>query len=88
MGSMKKDKLAEYVKQIKLEGIKGKTRRLSEDLKDAKKGKPGVSSRVSGGMMGGGKKNYKATGMLNAKTGMLTEKQKTLPLHLQKAIKA
>jgi hypothetical protein len=47
--------------------------------------------------MGGGKKNYKMTGqvgkaktgkMIKAKTGKLTEKQKNLPLHLQKAIKA
>jgi len=45
--------------------------------------------RMSGGMaIGGGHKNYKMTGMIKAKTGMLTEKQKTLPLHLQKAIKA
>lgn len=88
MGSMRKDKLAEYVKEIKLQGIKGKTRRLSEDLKDAKKGKPGVSSRVSGGMMGGGKKNYKTTGMLGAKTGKLVGGQKNLPGHLKKAILA
>ena len=48
-----------------------------------------VKKKMSGGMaIGGGHKNYKMTGMLKAKTGMLTEKQKTLPLHLQKAIKA
>ena len=47
--------------------------------------------------MGGGHKAYKMTGkigkakygkMMKAKTGMLTEKQKKLPLDLQEAIKA
>jgi len=88
MGSMKKDKLAEYVKKIKMEGIEGKTRRLSDDIKKDSKGKPGVKSRASGGMMGGGKKNYKATGMLGAKTGKLVGGQKNLPGHLKKAILA
>lgn len=85
---MRKDKLAEYVKEIKLQGIKGKTRRLSDDIKKSMKGKAGVSSRASGGMMGGGKKNYKTTGMLGAKTGKLVGGQKNLPGHLKKAILA
>ena len=88
MGSMKKDKLADYVKKIKMEGIEGKTKRLSDDIKKDMKGKPGVKSRASGGMMGGGKKNYKATGMLGAKTGKLVGGQKNLPGHLKKAILA
>ena len=88
MGGMRKDKLAEYVKEIKLQGIKGKTRRLSDDIKKSMKGKAGVSSRASGGMMGGGKKNYKTTGMLGAKTGKLVGGQKNLPGHLKKAILA
>ena len=88
MGSMKKDKLAEYVKKIKMEGIEGKTKRLSDEIKKDSKGKPGVKSRASGGMMGGGKKNYKTTGMLGAKTGKLVGGQKNLPGHLKKAILA
>jgi hypothetical protein len=89
MGGMKKDKLAEYVKQIKIDAKEGKgTSKLSDDIKKSMKGKAGVSSRVSGGMMGGGKKNYKATGMLNAKTGKLVGGQKNLPGHLKKAILA
>jgi hypothetical protein len=36
-----------------------------------------VKKKMSGGMaIGGGHKNYKMTGMLKAKTGKLTEKQK------------
>jgi len=87
MGSMKKDKLAEYVKEVKLDAKKGKgLSKLSDEIKKDSKGKSGVSSRVSGGMMGGGKKNYKSTGMLGAKTGKLVGGQKNLPKHLQKAI--
>jgi len=61
--------------------------------KDGKEYKPDpkkmMTKRMSGGMaIGGGHKNYKMTGMVKAKTGKLTEKQKNLPLHLQKAIKA
>ena len=89
MGSMRKDKLAEYVKEVKLDALKGKgTSRLSDDIKKSMKGKAGVSSRASGGMMGGGKKNYKTTGMLGAKTGKLVGGQKNLPGHLKKAILA
>ncbi len=84
---MKKDKLADYVKKVKLEGLGGKAKRLSDEMKDSK-GTKGVKSRASGGMMGGGKKNYKATGMLGAKTGKLVGGQKNLPKHLQKAILA
>jgi hypothetical protein len=46
------------------------------------------TKKMSGGMMGGGKKNYKATGKLNAKTGKLVGGQKNLPGHLKKAILA
>ena len=89
MGRMRKDKLAEYVKEVKLDALKGKgTSRLSDDIKKSMKGKAGVSSRASGGMMGGGKKNYKTTGMLGAKTGKLVGGQKNLPGHLKKAILA
>ena len=56
---------------------------------DPKKMMMKAEKRMSGGMaIGGGHKNYKMTGMVKAKTGKLTEKQKNLPLHLQKAIKA
>jgi hypothetical protein len=59
------------------------------NLPDASDIRKDVKKKMSGGMaIGGGHKNYKMTGMLKAKTGMLTKKQKTLPLHLQKAIKA
>jgi len=59
------------------------------NLPDASDIRKDVKKKMSGGMaIGGGHKNYKMTGMIKAKTGMLTEKQKTLPLHLQKAIKA
>ena len=59
------------------------------NLPDASDIRKDVKKKMSGGMaIGGGHKNYKMTGMIRAKTGMLTEKQKTLPLHLQKAIKA
>ena len=45
--------------------------------------------KMSGGMaIGGGKKNYKTTGMLGAKTGKLVGGQKNLPGHLKKAILA
>jgi hypothetical protein len=47
-----------------------------------------TTKKMSGGMMGGGKKNYKTTGMLNAKTGKLVGGQKNLPGHLKKAILA
>ena len=48
-----------------------------------------AEKRMSGGMAhGGGKKNYKATGTINAKTGKLVGGQKNLPKHLQKAILA
>jgi len=61
----------------------------SINLPDASDIRKDVKKKMSGGMaIGGGHKNYKMTGMIKAKTGMLTEKQKTLPLHLQKAIKA
>jgi len=61
----------------------------SSNLPDASDIRKDVKKKMSGGMaIGGGHKNYKMTGMIRAKTGMLTEKQKTLPLHLQKAIKA
>jgi hypothetical protein len=61
----------------------------ASNLPDARDIRKDVKKKMSGGMaIGGGHKNYKMTGMIQAKTGMLTEKQKTLPLHLQKAIKA
>jgi len=61
----------------------------ASNLPDASDIRKDVKKKMSGGMaIGGGHKNYKMTGMIQAKTGMLTEKQKTLPLHLQKAIKA
>jgi len=64
----------------------------SQEYKDAdyrtKNKMLNVATASKGAMIGGGHKNYKMTGMMKAKTGMLTEKQKTLPLHLQKAIKA
>jgi len=61
----------------------------SSNLPDPSDIRKDVKKKMSGGMaIGGGHKNYKMTGMIRAKTGMLTEKQKTLPLHLQKAIKA
>ena len=48
-----------------------------------------VEKAMSGKMMmGGGKKNYKATGMLGAKTGKLVGGQKNLPDGLKKAILA
>ena len=61
----------------------------ASNLPDASDIRKDVKKKMSGGMaIGGGHKNYKMTGMIKAKTGKLTEKQKTLPLHLQKAIKA
>jgi len=48
-----------------------------------------MTKRMSGGMaMGGGKKNYKMSGTMKAKTGKLVGGQKNLPKHLQKAILA
>ena len=48
-----------------------------------------MTKKMSGGMaIGGGKKNYKTTGMLGAKTGKLVGGQKNLPGHLKKAILA
>ena len=56
---------------------------------DPKKMMMKAEKRMSGGMAhGGGKKNYKATGTINAKTGKLVGGQKNLPKHLQKAILA
>ena len=56
---------------------------------DPKKMMMKAEKRMSGGMThGGGKKNYKATGTINAKTGKLVGGQKNLPKHLQKAILA
>ena len=46
------------------------------------------ASKMSGGMMGGGKKNYKMSGVMGAKTGKLIGKQKNLPKHLQEKILA
>ena len=46
------------------------------------------ASKMSGGMMGGGKKNYKMSGVMGAKTGKLVGKQKNLPKHLQEKILA
>ena len=65
-----------------------KERMTIDGIKEARR-EVAMMNKMSGGMaIGGGHKNYKMTGMMKAKTGMLTEKQKTLPLHLQKAIKA
>ena len=56
-----------------------------------------MTKKMSGGMaMGGAKKNYKMSGMMQAKygkmakakTGKLVGGQKNLPKHLQKAILA
>jgi hypothetical protein len=48
-----------------------------------------MTKRMSGGMaMGGGKKNYKMSGVMGAKTGKLVGKQKNLPKHLQEKILA
>ena len=48
-----------------------------------------MTKRMSGGMaMGGGKKNYKMSGTMKAKTGKLVGKQKNLPKHLQEKILA
>ena len=48
-----------------------------------------MTKKMSGGMaMGGGKKNYKMSGTMKAKTGKLVGNQKNLPKHLQKAILA
>ena len=85
---MTKDKLADQVRELKLDKKPKGARRISDDIREAKKGKPGVSSRASGGMMGGGKKNYKMSGMIGAKTGKLVGKQKNLPKHLQEKILA
>jgi hypothetical protein len=75
-----KNKMEEAAEKIKT------VYRPAPDASDIRKD---VKKKMSGGMaIGGGHKNYKMTGMIRAKTGMLTEKQKTLPLHLQKAIKA
>ena len=48
-----------------------------------------MKKKKSGGMpMGGGKKNYKMSGVMGAKTGKLVGKQKNLPKHLQEKILA
>ena len=73
------------LKKYKMEGIEGKTKRLSDEIKKDSKGKPGVKSRASGGMMGGGKKNYKTTGMLGAKTGKLVGGQKNFTRTFKKS---
>lgn len=70
---------------------KGEDRVTTKDIKMARKviDANSVKKKMSGGMaIGGGKKNYKATGTLNAKTGKLVGGQKNLPKHLQKAILA
>ena len=81
----KKNDIDSYIeRRINLAGGETLKGMIKDQLKESKK-----NSKMSGGMaIGGGHKNYKMTGMIRAKTGMLTEKQKTLPLHLQKAIKA
>ena len=51
--------------------------------------KKDMPKKKAGGMpMGGGKKNYKMSGMIGAKTGKLVGKQKNLPKHLQEKILA
>jgi hypothetical protein len=64
----------------------------SQEYKDAdyksKNKMLNVATASKGAMMGGGKKNYKTTGMLGAKTGKLVGGQKNLPGHLKKAILA
>ena len=61
----------------------------ASNLPDAKDIRKDIKKKMSGGMaIGGGKKNYKATGMLGAKTGKLVGGQKNLPGHLKKAILA
>jgi hypothetical protein len=70
---------------------KGEDRVTTKDIKMARKviDANSVKKKMSGGMaIGGGKKNYKTTGMLGAKTGKLVGGQKNLPGHLQKAILA
>ena len=81
---MSKDKLKKpKVKQIFF------TKDGKEYKPDPKKMMMKAEKRMSGGMAhGGGKKNYKATGTINAKTGKLVGGQKNLPKHLQKAILA
>ncbi len=68
---------------------KAKKERLTLDgLKEARR-EVAMTKKMSGGMaIGGGKKNYKTTGMLGAKTGKLVGGQKNLPGHLKKAILA
>ena len=87
----------EVYKTAKANADAKKERLTMDGLKEARR-EVAMMNKMSGGMAaGGGHKNYKMTGnvgqakygkMMKAKTGMLTEKQKTLPLHLQKAIKA
>jgi len=61
----------------------------ASNLPDAKDIRKDIKKKMSGGMaIGGGKKNYKTTGMLGAKTGKLVGGQKNLPGHLKKAILA
>ena len=51
--------------------------------------KKDMPKKKAGGMpIGGGKKNYKMSGMIGAKTGKLVGKQKNLPPHLQEKILA
>ena len=68
---------------------KAKKERLTLDgLKEARR-EVAMTKKMSGGMaIGGGKKNYKATGTISAKTGKLVGGQKNLPGHLKKAILA
>ncbi len=81
---MSKEKLKKpKVKQIII-GMDGKP----IDTKDPERIKKGMKKAASGAMIGGGKKNYKTTGMLGAKTGKLVGGQKNLPGHLKKAILA
>jgi len=78
---------------------KGEDRVTTKDIKMARKviDAYSVKKKMSGGMaMGGAKKNYKMSGMMQAKygkmakakTGKLVGGQKNLPGHLQKAILA
>jgi hypothetical protein len=78
----------EVYKTAKANADAKKEKLTMDGLKEARR-EVAMTKKMSGGMaIGGGHKNYKMTGMIKAKTGKLTEKQKTLPLHLQKAIKA
>ena len=80
---MSKDKKKTKVKQIFF------TKDGKEYKPDPKKMMMKAEKRMSGGMAhGGGKKNYKATGTISAKTGKLVGGQKNLPGHLKKAILA